>query len=390
MTPHPTLPAARQPGLDTLRAIAILLVFAYHYRVFVSGEDTFGWASVVGWTGVDLFFVLSGYLIANLLLRGLLRGEPLDAGRFYGRRALRTLPAFWVVLALYFLFPATMGGREPPPLWRFLSFTQNLGLQPGTAFSHAWSLCIEEQFYLLLPPVLVLVLRLRHRLAWAWALMAAAMLAAIAWRSVLWLQYGREAGGAIQGYYPNVYYATSCRFDEFLPGVALALLKHGHPAAWARVTRHGRTIFWGSLAAVLAVGWAVYRFYEIPGYGYGYAMTGFGYSLVALAFAGLVLGALSHGSPLQRVRIPGAAALARWSYALYLTHKPVAVIAKRLLAPWALPGPLQVALISLACLLAGWLLYRCVEAPAMRWRERRWPDRGDAPARAAGVLATAS
>ena len=377
MTPAPAPQAVRQPGLDTLRALAILLVFAYHYRILVSETDTFGWASAIGWTGVDLFFVLSGYLIAHPLLAGLLRGQPLSPGRFYLRRALRTLPNFHVLLALYTLFPGEMGGREAPPLWRFLSFTQNIGLAPGTAFSHAWSLCIEEQFYLVLPVALLawfhLPLQPRQRLALAWTVLATLTAAAIAWRSALWLEHGREGGG---GYYPHIYYATLCRVDEFLPGVALALLRHGHPQAWARLTQSpaaGRAVFALAVAATLAVLWAMLNFYERPGEGYGYAMTGFGYSLVAWSFGLLVLSALCAGSPLQRLRIPGAASLALWSYALYLTHKPVATVLDRALAPWDLPPGVLATLISLACLVAGWLLYRCVEAPVMRWRDRRWP-----------------
>src|SRR5437868_15457524 len=99
---------SRTLGLDTLRALAITLVFMYHYMVFVSGTPTFGWLSVVGWVGVDLFFVLSGYLIANQLFAGMARGETLSLKAFYARRGLRTWPAFWVVLAAYFLFPAEM------------------------------------------------------------------------------------------------------------------------------------------------------------------------------------------------------------------------------------------------------------------------------------------
>ena len=140
------LPIRRTAGLDTLRAGAIVLVFMYHYMIFVSRRPTFGWASVVGWAGVDLFFVLSGYLIANQLFAGLARGGTLSVPGFYARRAFRTLPVFWLVLAAYLLLPGALGGRTPPPAWRFLTFTQNLGLQPGTAFSHAWSLCVEEQF----------------------------------------------------------------------------------------------------------------------------------------------------------------------------------------------------------------------------------------------------
>src|SRR6201996_8441450 len=111
---------SRSNGLDTLRAAAIALVLMYHYQNFVSGEPTFGWGSVIGWAGVDLFFVLSGYLIANQLFAGVARGRSLSLPRFYARRAFRTLPVFWAVLGAFALFPAAMGGKPPPPWWRFL------------------------------------------------------------------------------------------------------------------------------------------------------------------------------------------------------------------------------------------------------------------------------
>ncbi|MET0519467.1 MAG: acyltransferase, partial [Burkholderiaceae bacterium] len=372
---HDALPSRRQPGLDTLRALAILLVFAYHYQVFVSRAPSFGWASEIGWVGVDLFFVLSGYLIANQIFGGLARGQVLSLPAFYGRRFLRTLPNYWVVLALYCLFPLAMGGREPPPLWRFLSFTQNIQLQPGTAFSHAWSLCIEEQFYLLLPLATVLGLRHVRSLRWAGAVLGGLMLAAIAWRAWLWTRFGREAGDAVQGYYPNVYYASLCRMDEFLPGVAVALLKHAHPQAWAGLLRRGQVVLTGALAACALLAWALLRGYYIDGYGYGFAMTAFGYSAIALAFAALLVAALSPRTLLHRLRVPGAAALAAWSYAIYLSHKPLAVIVQKPLAglgieAGSMPG---IALITLPCLLGGWLLYRGVETPFMRLRQRWLP-----------------
>ncbi len=93
---------SRVDGLNTLRALAILLVFTYHYMVFVSRTPTFGWASTVGWIGVDLFFVLSGYLIANQIFVGIAEGQTLSLKAFYLRRELRTLPNFYAVLGLYF------------------------------------------------------------------------------------------------------------------------------------------------------------------------------------------------------------------------------------------------------------------------------------------------
>lgn len=364
--PHRTI------GLDTLRAIAIALVFMYHYMVFVSGTPTFGWASTVGWVGVDLFFVLSGYLIGNQLLAGVARGERLSMKAFYARRGLRTWPAFWVVLAAYFLFPSVMGGRPPPPLWTFLTFTQNFGLQPGTAFSHAWSLCIEEQFYLLLPLVLLWACRIGSRRAQAWALLGGLMAGGIVARAVLWSLYGREDFGQGQGYYPNVYYATLCRIDEFLPGIAVALLKNFHPRLWQRAMQHGQALLMAGLAATSLVLWGVYKFYYIDGYGYGFFMSAFGYSLVAAAFALLVMAALSPSSWLHVIRVPGVHSLAVWSYSIYLTHKAVGFVVKGH-AKHLLWSPTVTLLVTVALsVLVGALLYWLVESPFMALRERHF------------------
>jgi peptidoglycan/LPS O-acetylase OafA/YrhL len=371
---------ARNHGLDTLRALAITLVFAYHYMAFVSRQPTFGWVSVVGWVGVDLFFVLSGYLIANQLFECLVRGQQVSLKRFYARRALRTLPVFWVVLAAYFLWPTLMGGKTPPPLWRFLSFTQNYQLQPGTAFSHAWSLCIEEQFYLVFPLVLVIGARLRSGVSKGWALLVALMLLGITARAVLWLQYGRESSGQLSGYHPNIYYATLCRFDEFLPGVAVAMLKNFHANAWARWMQRGQALLaWGG-AAVLAMLFCVYNFYEFDGYGYGFFMTAFGYSMVAMAFAVLVAAALSPSSWLHRVRVPGAYQLALWSYSIYLSHKAIAFIlqTQSKAAGWSYVTTLIV--ITAACVAGGALLYRLIEQPFMALRQRWFAGSFNQPA----------
>src|SRR6266705_1399997 len=129
-------PSPRVYGLDTLRACAIGLVVLHHYVLFVSHADTFGWLGEIGWTGVDPFFALSGYLIGNQIFAAMRSGQRFSLPHFYARRFLRTLPNYYVVLALYFLWPWFRNGAELPPLWRFLSFTQNINLNPGTAFSH--------------------------------------------------------------------------------------------------------------------------------------------------------------------------------------------------------------------------------------------------------------
>lgn len=362
-------------GLDTLRALAILLVFMYHYQVFVSREATFGWLSTIGWIGVDLFFVLSGYLIANQIFSGITRSQTLSLKAFYARRFLRTLPNFYVVLALYFLFPTVMGGNTPPALWRFLSFTQNYQLQPGTAFSHAWSLCIEEQFYLVLPAVVILCVRYGKSIKLGWALLVGLTIVGIITRSMLWLQYGREADGAINDYHPNIYYSTFCRFDELLPGVAIAMLKNFHRSFWERLILKGQALLAAGALSCAVLAYLLLNFYVIDDYGYGFFMTAFGYSLTALCFAILTTAALSPSSWLHRIRIPGAAPLAAWSYAIYLSHKALAVIMQKLLANKGIDvhSVIAVMIISGTCLLGGWLLYKLVETPFMNLRDARFP-----------------
>jgi peptidoglycan/LPS O-acetylase OafA/YrhL len=377
---QPTTPLRRTAGLDTLRACAIALVFMYHYMVFVSHKPTFGWLSTAGWVGVDLFFVLSGYLIADQLLRGVQNKQPLSLWRFYLRRALRTWPAFWVVLAAYFMFPAAMGGKPPPPLWTFLTFTQNIGLRPGTAFSQAWSLCIEEQFYVILPLALIAAVAWRLRRWQAWCVLAALVASGIVVRAVLWHSYGLEEGSQVRGYMAHIYYASWCRFDEFLPGVAVALLRHGHPAVWQRLMDHGQKVLLLGLASCAALLYGALNVYYIDGYGYGFFMTAFGYSLLALAFSLLVIGALSPRTLLHRAHIPGARHLALWSYSIYLVHKPVGNIVSKLAMQWALPAPVTLAATTMLSLAVGALLYKLVELPFMRLREQVAPTNFVPPA----------
>jgi peptidoglycan/LPS O-acetylase OafA/YrhL len=374
----------RLNGLDTLRSAAILLVFMSHYYGFVSDNPTFGLFSKLGWAGVDLFFVLSGYLIGDQILAGIARGETLSLPAFYKRRLLRTLPNYWVVLALYFLFPVFMGGKPPPPLWRFLTFTQNILLVPGTAFSHAWSLCVEEQFYLLLPLLCLLFARTGRSRAAAWTSFGVLLTIGISARWYYWGHYGLvqpDTPYRMAPYYGRVYYGSISRFDEFLPGVALAFLKNFHPIVWTKATARGNWWLAAGAAAVAGVG-ALFRYGNfIKDYGYGFTATVFGYSLVAISFGLLVLAALSPNSLLNRWRIPGATSLALWSYAFYLIHKPIMVVLRRELpTAWDSDAPWTAALIFAAALAGGWLLYTLVETPFMRLRRRVAASNFAAPA----------
>src|SRR5260370_25053747 len=147
----------RQPGLDLLRALAIIVLVIYHAALL--GFKLPGRVDRFGWIGVDLFFVLSGYLIGGQLLAPLARNQRINLGRFFARRALRIMPAYFVVLGIYILLPSWREYPEIYPTWKFFLSVQNIGLHGGTAFSHAWSLAVEDQFYLCLPFILLFVNR---------------------------------------------------------------------------------------------------------------------------------------------------------------------------------------------------------------------------------------
>src|SRR3954470_15798661 len=120
------VPAPRQHGLDVVRAAAIAAVMLYHAKNMMLMPNPAPWLVSFGWMGVDLFFVLSGFLIASQLLKPLAIGSKPRYGRFFLRRALRTLPALAVVLALYFAFPQLRESRDIKPFWQFPTLTPNL------------------------------------------------------------------------------------------------------------------------------------------------------------------------------------------------------------------------------------------------------------------------
>lgn len=362
-------------GLDTLRAIAIIIVLIYHYKVVVSSENLFGFMSQLGWAGVDLFFVLSGYLIGNQILSALAKGQDFSLRLFYIRRFLRTLPNYYFVLALYFIFPLALSGTATAPLWSFLTFTQNLDLRAGETFTHSWSLCIEEQFYLIFPVIALLIACAKRSIILGWATIISATLVAMFLRGFNWYIHGQEAM-TMQPFMEHIYYSSFTRFDELLPGVAIAMLKNFHPTTYALLMRKGNLLLITGLASVGVMFYVFQNYAYIENYGRTFHVTAFGYSLLAMSFAILVLGALSPGSMLHRIRIPGAANLALWSYAIYLIHKPLFQVLKAPLTEYGIDinGSLGVMIIMAVSIFCGWMLYQFIETPFMNLRTRFFPS----------------
>jgi peptidoglycan/LPS O-acetylase OafA/YrhL len=342
-------------------------VFFYHYGMFGNPPGLRETLGSWGWTGVDLFFVLSGFLIGGQLFASVARNQTISYGEFYFKRSLRILPAFFAVLLLYFTIPAFTERSTLPPFWRFLTFTQNFGLdlkQHG-AFSHAWSLCIEEQFYLILPLFLI-VFKTNRRSIW---LLPILFLAGLAIRSFIWYHILASPDQAAFGtnYYALIYYPTWSRLDGLLAGIALAALYYFRPATWQRVTRRGNWLL--SIALLLiACAWLISH----GNNQYGMQGAIFGYPGISIAYGALVLAALSPTCFLYRF----SSAITRWiatlSYSIYLTHKQLIHLTHRFLHPLGIGEDSYAALfISIAvAALGGWLLHLAVEKPFLRLRDR--------------------
>ena len=358
------------PGLDTLRAIAIVWVMLFHSYLVGGLGSGFGFLERSGWMGVDLFFVLSGYLIGSQVLGSLRDSGELDLRAFYIRRATRILPAFLVVLALYACWPAWREVPEMQPVWQFLTFTFNLlvGSDARFAFSHVWSLCVEEHFYLVFPFLAIAMAR-RPPMGRVVALCAAVVLGGIALRAWLWHHEvaplratGSEVGLAYLG---NLYYPTWSRLDGLVAGVALAACAVHRPVTmgWIR-ERTGSLLFAGAVclgASLILFDGARTAFWPCV----------VGYPLIALAMA-LFVAAASGGSWLACWKVPGAGWLARASYSLYLSHKGVFHLVETML-DGHLDGHrlIRFATYAVATLAGGAVLHYAVERPVLRWRDRR-------------------
>lgn len=365
------------PGLDGLRAIAIAFVVLHHTSDFLIP----GWSSSFfpgGFLGVDLFFVLSGFLITTLLLERR-RREARPLRSFYARRALRLLPAVGAFLVANLVVELVEGDGIVLPLRTFVvvgSYLTNWAEVYSVRFSpyvtHLWSLAIEEQFYAVWPLLLLAALAAGlSRRRFAWVVVAAALAAAV-WRADLY-----EGGLG----WLAIYIRTDARADALLIGALLALLRPD--ASIARLptaVRNALGCF--ALGALTAA--------AVLAHGDTEALYLGGFTVVALVAAVLLAVELSGAWVGHRALAWGPVVwVGRLSYSLYLWHFLVfALVAQHLRGSSAVVKvPLGWSLTAIAAAASFFV----VERPALRIKERigRRSQRAalGAPA-AAGVGAT--
>ncbi len=354
----------RYPGLDLLRAIAILWVMLFHGWTEGLGNP-FPAIGHSGWMGVDLFFVLSGYLIGSQLLKSYASNETPDFQAFYLRRAFRIIPAFWFVALLYGFFPRLRESSGMQPLWQFLTFTENLlvDYQHNQTFSHAWSLCVEEHFYLIFPLIAALVM-LRPSWKTAWCAGVVIVVGGILLRRELWLHHVSVPGARRTAYIELLYYPTYARLDGLFAGVTLAAIRWFRPALWERaMSRPYRLLVVGLLGLAGAIGLAHGRA--------SYVASVFGFPALAWSFALIVAACASANGVLGRIHVPGARFIATITFSLYLIHKLTWHAVKLLYPAIAqLAGWQSFLIYALTALTAGTLLFLLVEHPFLQLRDR--------------------
>ncbi len=369
-------------GLDLARAGAILAVLFNHTAEWWLGasRQTTIQSAFIGRAGVELFFSLSGFLIGGILLRAIEGGlGPAALRRFWTRRWMRTLPAYWVLIVALNAFFGTHD-------WRSLLFLQNF-MPPAEwvkLASHTWSLVLEEWFYLIMPLLLMGALAVlgRRRAGWAAPLVCLTLIVAC------------TTGRAVVGLEPSPVWGPDpminplLRLDCAAWGVLAAWLVRRRPMPrWIGL---GFLLLGTALLVVLGQVWTMrFQAERLIPWGlevWGNAYESVHYSAETLAAAFLVLGLhrlLPHGTGL----VAGfAGATARLSYSLYLVHLPVIYLGRLYglddASSWAIRLLLMVLIVA-----AALAMRYAVELPALALRDRLAPERRDRPVSDAGATA---
>ena len=375
------------PAFNGLRAIAILLVFLRHYGVFVVRWKIF----YAGWIGVDLFFVLSGFLIT-----GILYDTRHDSGyfrTFFIRRALRLLPLLYGFFGLVLLLMWPLHLEVSPYVFTYPLYVANL-VTPFLDLArhnvsrvtwhlservymirldHLWSLCVEEQFYLVWPFVIWLV-RSRVRLM-KWCVAGA--LIALLTRTLLLLYAPRSFVES-----SAIYYFTPTRCDPLFIGSWFALWVRGGTFSPEVLRRTAQWLFWAS-SLVLSAG----AMLTIDRWPYCYSnpfLATVGFSLIATMFAGILLYSLDEKSFIyQLATLPGLTKLGIVSYGFYFFHEllePEFAWRAERLAKHHLLLPGVIVTFCGAFAMAS-LSFRFYETPFLRLKQRLAPTRQVAPSR---------
>jgi len=355
----------RNKRLDILRSVAVITVILHH-----SGESTF--FTRVGWTGVDLFFVLSGFLISGLLFSEYKRSHSINFKRFFIRRGLKIYPAFYVFLLLTGIIGELVFHAHPSS-GQYLHEVFFLMNYKHGVWDHTWSLAVEEHFYIFLPIFLFILAKISSNRENPFRSIpkAAAVIAALC---LIFRAISVLAG---KPNFTMAYIGSHERMDALFSGVLIGYFYHFRPAVLEKLmqpTRNRIAIAAASLCLLSS------------GYFYGRDsafLATFGYSFIFLGFSGVLLlslyvrGMLS-GKFAWIMELVGSAAayLGMYSYSIYLWHGPTAAwlpgfFRRTLGFPVGEYGRFTVYFVG--SLVIGIVMSKLIEYPILRLRDRILP-----------------
>lgn len=357
----------RDKRLDVLRSIAVLLVMLLHAQI----SSVFR----AGWAGVDLFFVLSGFLISGLLFSEYKARGAISFQRFFIRRGFKIYPSFYLFLLVTAVASRLVFRRFPPAAATLLNVLFVMNYTSKNAWDHLWSLGVEEHFYIFLPLLLMILIRISpnaqdpfHRLPWVAFVIA---LACPAFRAISVL-IGTPN-------YHWAYAASHERIDSLFFGVLLGYASHFHALRLrdflaSRMNKEAIAFF-----CVLALAAPYITPRDSPWFAVG------GYSLLYLGFGSVLMLTLHvhNAVPVRLVRPVSAigsvlAYIGKHSYSIYLWHGPVGA--------W-LPGLMRRAtgvelnrttVYLIGSIAVGILMSVMLEYPMLRIRDRFFPPRNTA------------
>jgi peptidoglycan/LPS O-acetylase OafA/YrhL len=349
------------PELDSIRFLSIVLVVLHHQ--FFDANPFLAWMKAHGWIGVDIFFVMSGFLITTLLLHEQARTGRIALGRFWQRRMLRLWPSWGVTLVLSVAMVWGLSRDNPEVRGKLSALWWHYPLHVGnysyvlfgkihTLFSHFWSLAVEEHFYVLWPLVLV-VFRRRG------AVVAAALALVVASTAARYLHW--QAGAS----WELVSFSTHTRLDQLLFG---CLLAYAHPHI-PKLGSWTEALLTGAMLALFYVG-----LYHCDPASAGVLMRTLRYTFIGAGALLLLIIATRGGRRGLRAPLafPLAARLGVLSYGVYLVHLHVNYVvfplARRF--PWLDHQGLLAALNLILPFVPAYLLFRYVDAPFARLKTR--------------------
>lgn len=374
------------PALEGIRGCAVLLVLMFH---FLDADPHRGIIASIfkiaaaGWVGVDLFFVLSGFLITTILLRSKQSNNRFRD--FYRRRVRRIFPLYYGVLVVVLILAPLLGAARTPGVtailheqeyfWLFASnFMTTYGNADWLSVGHFWSLAIEEQFYLLWPAIVFLGSR-RQAVFTA----AGAVAASVSLR--LGFQVAALFDPMLAEARHWAFAWTPCRFDALAVG-ALVALASTDPDSRHQLERAGRI---AALICLPLMAWLVWKDLlrearGVPGSPFQFALVVLTFFFLAIAFGALIIEATRAdvARPVKWLASRPFRVLGKYSYGIYVFQGLLAPFFRRMLPPEQLAASLGsrdaaaylfffiCSLLSLACAILSWHLYesRFLRPPA--------------------------